>query len=76
MPRKEKQRGRPARGLPPRIDAAPEEIAQVFMRSMTPGPAVDYSKVYRCGECQREVNYPEVLYRDGRCGDCRKAGGQ
>ena len=33
MPRKKKQLGRPARGLPPRIDATGEEIAQVFIRS-------------------------------------------
>jgi hypothetical protein len=59
--------------LPPRIDATAEEIAQVFMRTPPPGPPVDLEKVYRCVACEREVYYPEILYRDGRCEDCRKA---
>lgn len=67
MPRKRKQLGRPARKLPPRIDATAEEIAQVFMRTPAPGPEIDESRVYRCADCGREVNHPEILYRDGRC---------
>ena len=73
MPRKKKVLGRPARGMPPRIEATPEEIARKFLRTPPPGPALDTSKVYRCGECQRAVYYPEVLYQDGRCEECHKA---
>lgn len=73
MPRKKKQVGRPARGLPPRIDATAEEIAKVFMRTRPPGPPVDLEKVYCCVVCKREVYYPEILYRDGRCEGCRAA---
>ena len=67
MPRKKKERGRPARPLPPKIDATAEEIAQVFLRTPAPGPEIDETRVYRCADCVREVNYPEILYRDGRC---------
>ena len=70
MPRRKKPMGRPSRPLPPRIDATAEEIADVFMRTPPPGPVVDYNKVYRCGECNRVVAYPEVLYRDGKCENC------
>ena len=73
MARPKKERGRPARGYPPRIDATAEEIARVFMRTKPPGPEVDLEKVYRCVECEREVYWPEILYRDGQCEDCRKA---
>ena len=73
MPRKKKEMGRPARGLPPRIDATAEEIAQKFLRAAPPGPPLDTTRVYRCADCQRAVYYPETLYRDGRCEDCRKA---
>ena len=69
MPRKKKERGRPARPLPPKIDATPEEIAQVFLRTPAPGPKIEETRVYRCADCGREVNYPETLYRDGRCAD-------
>ena len=67
--------GRPARGLPPRIDATAEEIAQVFMRTPPPGPSLDLSKVYRCTDCERAIYYPEILYRGGRCEECHKAPG-
>ena len=30
----------------------------------------DGGKTYRCVDCEREVNYPETLYRDGRCESC------
>ena len=29
--------------------------------------------VYRCVDCEREVNYPDTLYRDGRCETCHAA---
>ena len=45
MPRKRKERGRPARKYPPKIDATAEEIAQVFMRTPPPGPEIDESRV-------------------------------
>ena len=67
MPRKRKERGRPARPLPPRIDATAEEIAQVFLRTPPPGPEIDESRVYRCLDCGLEVHYPDILYQDGRC---------
>ena len=67
MPRKRKELGRPVRPYPPRIDATAEEIAQVFLRTAPPGPAIDESQTYSCAECGREINYPEILYRDGRC---------
>ena len=38
-----------------------------------PGPAVDLEKVYRCVDCERTVAWPEILYNDGQCEDCRKA---
>ena len=62
-------RGRPAKhALPPRIDAAPEAIAKAFFRS--PAPANPRKKEYRCGECDRQVHYPETLYNDGKCSGC------
>ena len=33
MPRTKKQRSRPPRPLPPRIDATPEDIARAFFRT-------------------------------------------
>ena len=68
MSRKRKELGRPARPLPPRVDVTAEEIARVFMRTAPPGPVIDEDRIYRCGECGREVCYPEILYRDERCG--------
>ena len=70
MPRQKKARGRPAKPLPPRVDATAEELAERFFRTPSPGPAVDLKKVYRCGECERVVAFPEVLYRDGKCEQC------
>ena len=74
MAKPKKERGRPARGYPPRIDATAEEIAQVFMRAKPLGPAVDLEKVYLCVDCERTVEWPEILYNDGRCEDCRNRG--
>ena len=63
---------RPARGYPSRIDATAEKIAQVFMRAKPPSPAVDLEWEYRCVGCVRVVEWPEILYRHGRCEDCHK----
>ena len=69
-------RGRPARPLPPRVDATAEEMAQAMFRL----PAhyewqyeKDGGTVYRCVECGREVSYPETLYNDDRCEECHVA---
>ena len=60
----------------PRIDATPEEMAKA-MFLLPADHQWEYDKeggkVYRCSECQREVAYPETLYRDGRCEDCHQA---
>ena len=71
-----RERGRPARSLPPRMDAAPEDMAKAMFRL----PA-DYQwqyereggAEYRCADCGREVAYPETLYLDGRCEECHAA---
>ena len=55
------------------IDATPEEIAGVFLRT-SPSQAVHTGYVYRCAACTREVSYPETLYRDGKCASCTTAG--
>lgn len=70
-----KERGRPTvNKLPPRIDATPEEIAQVFLRT-PPDRKWEYQKNrradYKCGECGRSVYYPETLYEYGRYSTCR-----
>ena len=65
-----KPRGRPMeKGLPPRIDATPEEIARAVMNAGRPNARVK-SQDYRCHSCGREVRYPETLYRGGRCPEC------
>ena len=70
MVKRKKALGRPMeKRYPPKIDASPEEIAQAMFRA-SPGMAIDVAKVYRCKGCAREVNYPEILYRDGRCEGC------
>ena len=70
MVKRKKALGRPMeKRYPPKIDATPEEIAQAMFRASL-DTVVDTDKVYRCEGCAREVNYPEVLYRDGRCGEC------
>ena len=75
MPRKKKPRGRPSRPLPPRIDATPEEIAEMVLqvkpkRRFSDPPA---QIEYKCGECSRLVAYPETLYQDGLCWSCHDA---
>ena len=71
----EKEPGRPlGRKYPPRIDATPEEIALVFLRTPT-SEATNAEHIYRCVGCNREVYYPETLYRDGKCESCTTTGG-
>lgn len=70
MPRAKKERGRPiTRKYPPRTDATVDELVEAFFRA-TPGTVIAEPTEYRCANCQREVYYPEILYRDGRCEDC------
>ena len=77
--RKKKERGRPMKNLyPPRVDATPEEMARTML-SLPAGRKWEYLKagpkgsVYRCADCEREVYYPDTLYRDGRCETCHAA---
>ena len=75
--RKKKERGRPMkRGYPPRVDAAPEEMARA-MFDLPADHKWEYEnedgKAYQCAVCEREVAYPETLYRDGRCENCHNA---
>ena len=48
-------------------------MAERFFRTPSPGPAVDFKKIYKCGECERVVAFPEVLYKDGKCEQCHTA---
>ena len=79
MPRPKKDRGRPMkRRYPPRIDAAAEDIAKELLslpgnRRWEYQEAGSQGTVYRCQDCEREVHYPETLYRDGRCESCHAA---
>ena len=57
------------RKLPPRIDATPEEIAQAFLAA-PPGVRKDAPAEYRCRNCGKEVEYPEVCSDAGRCEGC------
>ena len=78
MPRKRKELGRPARPLPPRVDATAEDMAQAMFavpadhqwKYPNAGPE---GPVYRCVDCGEAVYYPDTLYRDGRCKACKKA---
>lgn len=74
MPEPKRKRGRPVeRKYPPRIDATAEEIAEA-MFAFPDAHKRKYEEEapteYRCADCEREVNYPETLYRDGRCDQC------
>ena len=70
MPRVRKERGRPVeRRCPPRTDATVDELVEAFFRAGS-GTEIDELTEYRCGACKREVYYPDILYRDGRCEDC------
>ena len=71
--KKKKERGRPMTvKYPPRIDTTPEKLAQAMFRAGSATGPVS-GKVYHCADCGREVNYPDILYRDGCCEDCHKA---
>ena len=74
MDRQKKTRGRPlTRLLPPRIDATPEEMAKALF-ALPADHQWRYEqngdRIYRCLNCEREISYPDTLYRDGRCEDC------
>lgn len=71
MPRRKKERGRPSKPYPPRIDATPEEALRAMFN--TPPSAVVEGRESRCSECGREVYYPDVLHRDNRCSECHAA---
>ena len=72
MPQKKKERGRPNRPLPPRIDATPEEIARVVLNAGRPkGPVKAHD--YFCRDCNRQVAFPDTLYNDHRCESCHQA---
>ena len=70
MPRKKSEKGRPlGHKYPPKIDASPEQIAQVFFRKrpLDDGLVI---KEYRCAQCKREVAYPETLSEGELCSEC------
>ena len=72
MPRK--KRGHSGPKYPPKIDATAEEMAQAVLQ-LPAKRRSDYKDVNRlqCVACKRSVYFPETLYQDGRCGDCKKA---
>ena len=72
MPRPKKERGRPVRGYPPRIDATPDQIAEVVLSAGRPTKPIK-GKVYTCAQCKRPVHYPDTLYNDGQCSECHTA---
>ena len=73
-PREPRKMGRPPRAVPPRTDRTAEEIARAML-SLPADHQFTYTAktVYHCALCKRVVEYPETLYRDGRCSKCRKA---
>ena len=68
-----RERGRPSRPLPPRIDATPADMARAMFR-LPADYQWDYERnggaEYRCVDCGREVAYPETLHNDARCEEC------
>lgn len=54
-------------GLPPRIDATPEEIARAILTA--PCKPVEYRE-YRCQVCGAIVEWPTVLFDGGQCERC------
>jgi hypothetical protein len=56
-------------GLPPRIDATPEEIARKVLSA--PLKHVEYRE-YKCGACGDIVEWPMVLFDDGTCEQCTR----
>ena len=75
MPRKKKERGRPSRPYPPRIDAEPEEIASVVLNAKSPARfgSAPTRIDFRSHDCNRLVSYPETLHQDGCCEQCHAA---
>jgi hypothetical protein len=72
VPHKKKIVDRPARMLPPRIDASPEEMSRVLLNAGRPKGPVK-GRDYHCVDCKRQVAYPETLYNDNRCESCHQA---
>ena len=72
MSSKRRRPGRPptTHALPPKVDATPEQLARAFFRGK-PGDDMDFAMAYHCVTCKRAVHFPEVLYRDNQCQDCR-----
>ena len=68
MATQKKERGRPGRQYPSRIDANPEKIAQEFPR--TPPSEINLTAVYHCAVCERAVCYPDTLYQGEGCAAC------
>ena len=70
---KKKGRGRPSKYvLPPRIDATAEELVRTVLQAKPKGSTeADFPTEFRCAGCGRAVAYPEILYGDDRCSDCR-----
>ena len=66
-----KERGRPSKPYPPRIDATPEEALRAMFNT-PPSTAIEHRES-RCSNCGREVYYPDMLYRDNRCSECHAA---
>ena len=58
-------------GLPPRIDATPEEIARRVLTA--PSRPVKYRE-YKCKACGEVVEWPMVLFDDGSCELCVELG--
>jgi DNA-directed RNA polymerase subunit RPC12/RpoP len=71
-PKPKAKMGRPPRVMPPKTDRTAGEIAQAML-SLPADHQFTYTAktVYRCVGCQWVVEYPDTLYRDGRCRKCR-----
>ena len=61
-----------ASGLPPRINASPEEIARA---SLNLRPRNVEGRVYRCVGCGEVVEWPVILNDDGTCSMCAETEG-
>ena len=70
--KRETEQGRSRVVLPPKIDASPEEAAQVVLNAGRPKGPVD-TRPGRCVECQREFAYLERPCQDGKCEGCHSA---
>ena len=72
MAKVKRARGRPARPLPPRIDATPEQVARTLLQMPPPKETME-SRTYSCASCGRAVTWPDILYDDQRCESCHAA---